>query len=258
MQNENGSWINQLPPKFLFLGGLIGGILVLCTIGFFILLGMVVSGGKTVAYNAGANAAPAQPTQPAQPDQGQGAQPQIHKPADVTSDEHITGNTNAKVTLIEYSDFQCPFCQRFHPVADQIVKESNGKVRWVFRPFPLTQIHPFAEKAAETGECVASLKGNDAYWKFANLMFTNQATLSDSMMLDMAAQAGASRTAIDACVKSGKFAAKVAASEQEGSNDGVQGTPSTFVIAADGSFELIPGALPYDQAKAYVDRALAK
>lgn len=253
---SNWSWMDSLPPRVLFFGGLIGGILVLCTIGFFILLGVVLNGNSDYSadYNGGSGAGAGQPsTPPANP-----GEPQVQKPAAVGNDEHILGSKSAKVTLIEYSDLQCPFCSRFHPTAEQLANDSGGKVRLVFRHFPLSSIHPLAAKAAETAECVTAVAGQNAFWKYVNGIFANQASMNDSMLLDQAAKAGANRGAVDACVKSGKYAGKVQAMQQEGEKIGVQGTPATFVVAADGSFELMPGALPLESAKAYVDRALAK
>jgi hypothetical protein len=90
----------------------------------------------------------------------------------VESGEHILGNpTTAQVTIIEYSDFECPFCARFHPTLKKIVTESNGNVAWVYRQFPLVQIHQNAFERAVASECVAKIKGNDAFWKYADLLF---------------------------------------------------------------------------------------
>lgn len=248
--------MNQLPPRVMFFGGLIGGVLVLCTVGFFILLGMVLSGSGISLGSGGGDKVAAEPSAPSAPD-GAG-QPSFNKPASVSGDDHVRGNKDAKVTLIEYSDLQCPFCQRFHSVAKQLVDQSGGKVRWVYRSYPLSQIHPLAQKSAEASECVASLKGNDAYWNFVDAVFAGQSGLSEAMLLDTGAKIGVNRSALDNCLKSGKFTARVAATQADGDKSGVQGTPATFVMAADGSFEVIPGALPYEAAKAYVDRALAK
>ncbi|MES2931045.1 MAG: thioredoxin domain-containing protein [Patescibacteria group bacterium] len=82
--------------------------------------------------------------------------------------DHIRGNANASVTVIEYSDFECPYCKQFQPVMERIVTESNGNVAWVYRNYPLHQ-HSFEKLVA--AECVAKIKGNDAYWKYADLLF---------------------------------------------------------------------------------------
>lgn len=96
----------------------------------------------------------------------------------VTSDEHILGNPNATVTIVEYSDFECPYCKQFHPVLKQIVQESNGTVRWVYRNYPLHQ-HSFEKLVA--AECIAKIKGNDVYWKYSDLLFGLLKTANDSV-----------------------------------------------------------------------------
>ncbi|MFA6392828.1 MAG: thioredoxin domain-containing protein [Candidatus Paceibacterota bacterium] len=86
--------------------------------------------------------------------------------------EHILGNPKtAKVTIIEYSDFECPFCARFHPILERIINESNGSIAWVYRQFPLVQIHQHAMERAIASECIAKIKGNDAFWKYGDLLF---------------------------------------------------------------------------------------
>jgi protein-disulfide isomerase len=96
----------------------------------------------------------------------------------VTSDEHIFGNPDAIVTIVEYSDFECPYCKQFQPVLKQIVQESGGNVRWVYRDYPLHQ-HSFEKLVA--AECIAKLKGNDAYWKYGDLLFSLLKTADDSV-----------------------------------------------------------------------------
>lgn len=96
----------------------------------------------------------------------------------VTADEHIFGNQDAIVTIVEYSDFECPFCKQFQPVLKQVVTESNGNVRWAYRNYPLHQ-HSFEKLVA--AECIAKLKGNDAYWKYGDLLFGLLKTADDSV-----------------------------------------------------------------------------
>jgi len=90
---------------------------------------------------------------------------------EVTADEHIWGNPDAIVTIVEYSDLECVFCKQFHPVLKRIVEESNGNVRWVYRHYPITSLHQYAFEKAVASECIAKLKGNDAFWKYSDLLF---------------------------------------------------------------------------------------
>lgn len=249
--SEQSSWVNNVPPKTMFVGGLVGGVLVLCAIGFFILLGVTLKGGDTAV--AGTDAKVAAPTPIDQP-----AEPEFKKPPELSADDHVLGASGAKVTLIEYTDFQCPFCQRYQPTAEKLVSDYAGKVKLALRYFPLSSIHPMAQKSAEAAECVASLKGNDAFWRYVGSLFNNQENLSNDLVIKEAIKIGVAKGAMTDCLQSGKFAGKIQQMQAGGEAAGVQGTPATFVIAADGSFEVVPGALPYEAVRAYVERALKK
>ena len=88
-----------------------------------------------------------------------------------SDNEHIIGKADAPIVLIEYSDFQCPYCQMIHGDLKKIVAESNGTIAWVYRNFPLYQIHPQATPAANAAECIAEQLGNNGFWQFANTIF---------------------------------------------------------------------------------------
>ena len=114
---------------------------------------------NTGGDNAGSGAAAAQPP----------AQKAAKKP-ELTSDDRIRGNKNAKLALIEYSDMECPFCKRFHPTMQQVMKEYGDKVKWVYRDYPL-DFHQNAQKEAEAGWCIHELGGNDAFSKYTHSQF---------------------------------------------------------------------------------------
>lgn len=171
----------------------------------------------------------------------------------------VLGNKNAKVTLVEFSDFQCPFCEQlFQESLPQIKKDyvDTGKVKIVYRQFPLVTIHPNAQKAAEAAEC-ANAQGK--FWDYHDQLFQNQAeweSLDAAGALDKfvgyANNLGLDGQALAECVNSGKMAATIQKDVDEGSKVGVDGTPASFVNGM-----LISGAVPYSDFKAAIDQALA-
>ena len=86
----------------------------------------------------------------------------------VDANDHIMGNANAPITIVEYSDYECPYCKAFQPTLERIVTESNGGVSWVYRHWP---IHQGSMEKLTAAECVAKIKGNDAFWKYSDLLF---------------------------------------------------------------------------------------
>lgn len=176
----------------------------------------------------------------------------------VSEDLKIRGNSEAQIYLVEYSDYQCPFCARFHDTPKQAVAESNGKVAWVWKYFPLTQIHPEARPSAIAAECVNKLAGAEKFWQYSDTLIANQATLSEKLYKDEAVKLGINAQAFATCLKDPSIASEVDKNTKEGEDLGVNGTPSTFVVKNEGGkltiLENINGALP----KATVDSIIAK
>ncbi len=248
-----------LSPKASFILGLVGGMLVLCTIGFFILLAMALKGGglslgSTSGGQVAAAPSPSPSPSPSAPSAGGGDS--VGKPKAIGSDDHVQGPKDAEVTLVEYSDFQCPFCQRFHPSMEQLLSDAKykGKVRWVFRHFPLS-FHPNALPAANAAECAAE---QGKFWEYAHDLYVSQDQESDAFYGQLADKLKLNRSKFDSCYSSKKYNSKIQAQEQEGSSIGITGTPGTVIVAKDGSTSLVPGAVPYEQLTAMVDAALAK
>lgn len=176
----------------------------------------------------------------------------------VADNEHIRGDKNAPLTWIEYSDLECPFCKKIHPDLQKMMDEYKGKVRWVYRHFPLNAIHPKAQKAAEAAECAGSLGGNDIFWKFADKLFEGSPTsLSAEEMTKTAKNVGLNEANFKSCLDSGKFASKVGAELKAGEKAGVTGTPGNFLLDDKGNAWIIPGAMPYATIKQVIDKALA-
>ena len=176
----------------------------------------------------------------------------------VSADDHVVGNpTTATLTLVEYSDLQCPFCSRFHPTVEQIVKDYGGKVAWAYRQFPLSSIHPEALPAAIASECVATLKGNDAFFAFANGIFENQQRIGVSLYHEQAGKLGISTADLDACIAKADSKTKIQDQFNDAVAAGGQGTPFTVILNKKGeTVGIIPGALPLEQVKAQIDALL--
>jgi protein-disulfide isomerase len=195
--------------------------------------------------------------QPTQPANGKLSEAQAENVPGLKEDDHVRGSRDASVFIIEYSDFECPFCASFHPTAQQALEEYGDDVAWIYRHFPLDTLHPRARPSAEASECVAELGGNDAFWLFADYLFENQETaLSDSGLVEAASQAGVSTTEFSACVDSGRYAQAVEDGYQEGLTAGVTGTPGNFIVTSGGEVWAVPGAVPFASLQTAINEAL--
>lgn len=175
----------------------------------------------------------------------------------VTDEDHIRGAANAKVTVVEYSDMECPFCKRFHPTMQQLVDEYPDDVRWVYRHFPLEQLHSQAQKEAEATECAAE---QGKFWEMTDLIYEITPS-NDGLDLDQlpvfAGQAGVPNIQqFKECLESGKYTDKVEADLADATAAGGQGTPYSVIIGPDGSKLPLSGAQPYASVKAAVERLL--
>lgn len=254
------SVFDSLHPKASFWAGFLGGIGTVSTIGFIILLAVVVRGGSftgngsvlgaTLPTNGNTNANA--PTQP-EPDSVGPV-----KPVDKT--DHVVGDVaKAQVVMIEYSDMECPFCKRFHPTMQQARKEYGDKVAWVWRHFPLS-FHQNAQKEAEASECATELGGNTAFWKYLDAVMERTAAGGTGFALDalvpLAKELGLNEAKFKSCLDSGKYAQKVRDQMASGEAAGVTGTPGTILLTRDGRSQLVPGALPYESLKQSIDSML--
>jgi protein-disulfide isomerase len=169
-----------------------------------------------------------------------------------STSDHIIGSPNAPIVLIEYSDLECPFCASIHPTLTRIVAESQGEVAWVYRHFPLENIHNEARPAAIASECIAKLAGNDAFWQFIDTIFINQDQMSSSYYVQIATELGASPVAFRTCLASGEFDSVVDTDYTEAVANGGNGTPFTIIVGKDGTLVPFSGALPYAQIMAVI------
>src|SRR3989344_7134709 len=194
---------------------------------------------KTKSLEEGATLGTAQQNQPQNDTEAKFKKP--------TLDEHWNGQKNVRFVWIEYSDLECPFCQRIHPDLTKLLNVYSGEIAWVLRHFPLP-IHPKAQKLAEATECAADLGGNEDFWGMLNLIFAKMPSLELSELPALALQIGLDQTKFSECLDSGKFEKKVKDQLAEGSNAGVQGTPTNIIydLKTGTMTNVEGGALPYE------------
>jgi protein-disulfide isomerase len=222
----------------------------------------------SLVYNAGKKVDPAaaeNPTGGTNEPTGITPSPVNMKP--VSADDHIFGDPNAPVKIVEYSDLECPFCKRFHYTLQQAVSAYNGKVAWVYRHSPIDQLHPKARKEAEATECAAEQGGNEAFWKYMDRMMEltpSNNGLDPALLPKIATDIGLDATKLSACLTAGTYAAKVEAQRVDAEAAGGGGTPYSIVLneSTKKSF-VIPGAYPFTSntqgeptVKAVLDAAL--
>lgn len=208
--------------------------------GLLIAVGIYASGRNT--------AAPAAATQQAT------ASLDSIKPIQPT--DHVLGNPNAKVVIVEYSDTECPYCKEFQSTLHEVMTTYGDQVAWVFRNFP---VHQRSVHEAEAAECAAELGGNDTYWKYLDEVFaeTNSNDSLDPAALPAIAQKlGLDVTKFNACVDSGKYEAKINQDKQDVINAGAQGTPFSVIFAGGQKIPITQGALPYDSMKTILDTVI--
>lgn len=179
----------------------------------------------------------------------------------VSADDHIFGDPGAPVKIIEFSDLECPFCKQFHQTMRSAMSLYEGRVAWVFRNFPLTQLHSKAMKEAQAAECAAKLEGNDAFWQYIDAVFEitpSNNGLDEAQLPKIAERVGINVNDFNTCL-SGEYGKDIILAQSEDAvNSGAQGTPYSVIIAPDGSKSTVNGAMPLEQVKSAIDAALRK
>lgn len=168
--------------------------------------------------------------------------------SEIASKGNVRGNLDAPITILEFSDFQCPFCVRFHNTMLQLMDEYPDKVKWVYKHFPLDSIHPVARKAAEASECAGD---QNKFWEYNDQLFAEQDKISPDFLKELAQEIGLNTEEFNQCLDSGKYASLVEEDLQQGLSIGVRGTPGNFING-----QLLGGAVPYEQLKTTIDSLL--
>lgn len=211
-----------------------GGILVL--IGFF--LGYFISSGGSAALV----------------EEGLDVDKKVLKKVfSLQENDAVLGDASSKILIVEYSDFECPFCQRIHETLGETIKE-NKDVAWIYRHNPLS-FHPSAMDAAIISECVLTNLGNEAFWQFADTVFLNQTNISKGSLISLGKQIGLSDSQIEQCSAEGsdeiqKIATHIAHTREFG----FSGTPGGVIYNTKTSeIQIIPGALPKAQLQTLIE-----
>lgn len=166
----------------------------------------------------------------------------------VRADSHATGNLESPVTVVEFGDFECPMCGLAQQSVEKMLAQYGSKIRFVFRQFPLTSVHPQAEKAAEASECAAT---QGKFWQADKLFYEQQSDLSVEALKRYASTLGLNTAEFDACLSSGQMAPRVEQDVADGKALGVVGTPTFFV-----GHNVIVGPPNYDNLSAMIAQEL--
>ncbi|MBI2012036.1 DsbA family protein [Candidatus Daviesbacteria bacterium] len=253
MDKQSGIRINLFisTPIAILIGSVIIALAILVNGGIIKFKGSVATKSPTTQAAQAPTATAPQAPQP---------EPQAGPVEPLKDEDHVRGERKARILLFEYSDLECPFCKRFHPTAKQIVDTYKGEVAWVYRHFPLDQIHSKADKEAEAIECANELGGEDGFWKMTDKIFevtpsNNGLNLED--LPKLAGEVGLNQATFKSCLDSGKYTAHVEEDYQGGIKAGITGTPGNILLDTKlNKTKLIPGALPFEQFKQAIDAML--
>ncbi len=251
MNNETNTKFNPylIPVAVLIAGAMIAGA-VLYSGGVFPQFQLASVKGDTPQEAAG--------SQPIAGDQS------VDKIKPIAKLDHIRGNPNAPVKIVEFSDMECPFCKRFHSTMQQTLQEYGDQVAWVYRHFPLDQLHSKARREAAAVELAGELGGNDKFWAYLDRLFEitpSNDGLDLNLLMQIAQEVGLDRKPFEGLVaqndvRGGKYADHIEADYQDAVASGGRGTPYSIVIAPNGKKFPLSGAQPYEAVKQLIELAL--
>lgn len=205
----------------------------------------IQAAGNVPSDNSGNGAAQAQPAQPAQPS----------APVDMRAladNDPVKGKADAPITIIEFSDFQCPFCGQWFSNSNSQLQSyiDQGKVKFIYRDFPLSSIHPFAEPAANAAEC-ANDQGK--FWEYHDNLFKNQSALDEASLKKYASDLKLDTAKFNSCFDAKKFQTEIDKDFNDGAAVGVSGTPTFFING-----QKVVGAQPWTSFKSIIEAELSK
>ncbi len=216
--------------------------------GLFVGAGLYFSGGPTTDSPQGAALV-----------QNNEATDNTSKVEPPTEDDHIKGNLSAPIKIVEFSDFDCPFCNRFHDVMNDVVEKYPEDVVWAYRQFPLEQLHPQAPAVSLASECVAELGGNEAFWVFADGYLAARGSGNKSphgeLIPELVTMSGVDAQAFTDCFESDRLLPLVQADIDQAVETGGRGTPWSVLIGPTGKTYPINGALPQSAVEQLIEVA---
>lgn len=169
--------------------------------------------------------------------------------APLTEEDHVQGPPDAPATLLEYGDFQCPYCGAAYPIVKKVQEYFGDDLRFAFRHFPLVNVHPFAEPAAETAEWAGS---HGRFWEMHDLLFENQQRLSPQLFFVLADQLDLDPDELATALEEGRFQNRVRRDLYSGLESGVHGTPTFFING-----EMHMGSFAFDDLVAAIQEKVA-
>lgn len=180
--------------------------------------------------------------------------------AKIRASDYVRGDKNAPIVVIEYADSDCYYCGQFHPTMQQVMKDYDGKVAWVYRPFPIVQLHPNAQNEAQALMCVGKLVGSTGYWNYLDTIINitlKPDPKSNLPLYTYAEGLGISKTDMTNCMTDKTITKQIADSVQEAETIGAQGTPFSIAVnTKTGKQAIIPGAYPLENVKQAIDSIL--
>jgi protein-disulfide isomerase len=259
MNNPKKSVFDVIPSKTSFFAGVIAGLMAFSTLGFGAMLAGKVDFSKLGL--SGSSGWGAKPSVNANADANTNAPANVlDKMPAITDKDHVRGDlSKAKLVLVEYSDYECPFCKTFQLTIKKVAASYGSDVAWVYRHFPLS-FHQNAQKEAEAAECVASLGNNDAFWKFTDAIYERTTSNGTGFALDklgpLAKEVGVDQAKFQSCLDKGTFAKKIQDDEAGGSSAGIDGTPGTIAVTREGKSQIITGAQSEAKIREVIDSLL--
>lgn len=177
-------------------------------------------------------------------------------------DDYYKGNIDAPIQIVEFSDYDCPFCNRFHDTMNEVVEKYPDDVVWTYRHYPIEQLHPQAPAVAIAAECVGELGGNEAFWSFSDAYMAargaQDATAHDVLIPRLVLEAGVAQEPFTACFESGDMNERIQADMTNAGATGGGGTPWSILIGPSGKTYPINGALPVSAIEQLINVAKAE